>query len=337
MPSVPPISVVMAVYNTASFIEEAVGSLLSQTFTDIEIIVLDDGSTDDSLTILKTIEAKDCRLRVFSLEHTGLIGAVNFGLMQARGEYIARMDSDDIAEPTRLAKQVAFLDAHPDVVGVGTAVVLIDPEGELICPARASTGHDEIRRRLLNGEGEAISQPSSMLRKSAVLAIGGYRVGFAGADDLDFFLRLSEQGSLANLPEPLHRYRQHISSIGHSRRWQQTESCRRAVAEALARQSSVSLSSAPGDIQLDTSVDPSMLEPSVPVPLSHAHRTWAMLAAAAGNMRVARKHAFRAWKMEPWSIVNYVVLAAVLMGASVSRLSEMAATQSRGQSLSHLR
>ena len=115
-------------YNVARYVRAAVSSIISQTFTDFELIIIDDGSTDGSLTILKEMAAGDARIRLISRANTGYVVALNEGLALARGEFIARMDADDISLPARFDKQVAYLRHNPDCVLLGSSVMHMDAD-----------------------------------------------------------------------------------------------------------------------------------------------------------------------------------------------------------------
>src|SRR6185369_3616134 len=119
----------MPVYNTERYLAAALKSVLAQSFTDFEFIILDDGSTDSSVHIVREFAENDDRIRFFPLEHRGYVSVLRRGLNHCRGEFVARMDSDDISMPERFEKQLQYLRANPDCVAVGTRVVLIDPYG----------------------------------------------------------------------------------------------------------------------------------------------------------------------------------------------------------------
>ena len=127
MPDAPTVSVVMTVYNTERYVGEAVGSVLGQTFGDFEFVIVDDGSTDRSTTILKDFAARDPRIRLVSRPNTGIVAAANEGIGLARGRYLARMDSDDVCLPRRFETQVNYLEQHPECVLVGSRVTVVDP------------------------------------------------------------------------------------------------------------------------------------------------------------------------------------------------------------------
>jgi hypothetical protein len=208
----PTVSVLMAVYNTERFLERAVESILQQSFRDFELVILDDGSTDRSLSILRRYAAQDQRIRLISRENRGIPQTRNELLREARGEFIAVMDSDDVALPDRLARQVAFLQQSPEVVWVGGAFELIDRGGRLITKIPLAEQDSEIKALLQDGHISFL-HPTALIRRSAVLQVGGYDESLPLAEDLDLWLRLGEIGALANLPEPVVQYRLHGNSI----------------------------------------------------------------------------------------------------------------------------
>jgi glycosyltransferase involved in cell wall biosynthesis len=224
----------MPVYNAARFLAEAVESILGQTFADFEFLIVDDGSTDRSLTILQRYAARDRRIRLTSRPNTGYTVALNGLLAQARGELLARMDADDVALPDRLARQVDYLRAHPHVVCVGSAVHLVDAAGRFLKSGHPGLDHEEIQRQALAGDCP-LNHPSVMMRRAAVEAVGGYHPEFEPAEDLDLWLRLGEVGRLTNLPDVLMKYRQHPASFSERYQHLQLERSAAAVLEACQR------------------------------------------------------------------------------------------------------
>jgi glycosyltransferase involved in cell wall biosynthesis len=207
----PAVSVLLPVYNAQRYLAEAVESVLAQTFADLELIVVDDGSTDRSGRILRRFEARDPRVRLVSRANRGLVASLNEMIGLARGEFLARMDADDVALPRRLEVQVAYLRDHPDVVAVGGAVHLIDEAGRLLGESNPEMDHDEIQEAALMGRC-ALKHPSVTMRREAVLAIGGYLEEMEQGEDLDLWLRLGEIGRMASLPDVVLKYRQHEQS-----------------------------------------------------------------------------------------------------------------------------
>lgn len=207
----PTVSVVMAVYNTEKYLAQAVESILNQTFGNFEFIIIDDGSTDGSLKILEAYAAKDKRICLISRENQGISRTRNELLAKAKGEFLAVMDSDDIALPERLARQVEFLEHNRDVVGVGCAREVIDEKGRLLICAEEPEDNDRIQQSMLAGFC-SICNPSAMIRRSSLIEVGGYDEALAPSEDLDLWLRLGEVGKLANLKDKLLKYRIHNKS-----------------------------------------------------------------------------------------------------------------------------
>ena len=231
---VPTVSVVMTVYNAARYLATAVESVLSQTYSDFECVIIDDGSRDGSLAILKRYAERDSRIRLVSRCNTGISRARNEGLSLARGEFVAVMDADDIALPTRLATQIDYLQTHPGVACVGGWFEVIDSAGRLLTRLEPPTGNEEIQALLLKGH-TSICQPSSMLRRDAVEKVGGFEEDLAPSEDLDLYLKLGEVGTLANIPQTLVRYRIHGKSASASARVRQFESSQAACEQAWKR------------------------------------------------------------------------------------------------------
>jgi glycosyltransferase involved in cell wall biosynthesis len=224
----------MPVYNAERYVAEAVESILGQTFTDFEFLITDDGSTDRSLSILRRYARQDPRIRLVSRPNTGYAIALNEMLAAARGELVARMDADDIALPRRFELQVGLLQGRDDVDCVGGWHQNIDYAGRFLIESHMPTEHEEMQRLLIKGKCP-FSHPSVMMRRSAVTRLGGYREDFMPAEDLDLWLRISEQGRLANVPEVVLKYRVHYQSISQTQLERQIDRAGRALAEACAR------------------------------------------------------------------------------------------------------
>jgi glycosyltransferase involved in cell wall biosynthesis len=292
----------MTVYNTEAYVAEAVDSVLAQTFRQFELIIIDDGSTDRSLSILKQLAARDTRLRLVSRPNTGIVAAANEGIGLARGRYLARMDSDDVCLPRRLELQVSYLDAHPDCVLLGSRVTVVDPYGSPVFDSGQKLAHDEIEAELLSsGGGWAIVQPSAMMRTEAVRKVGAYRGRHNVSEDQDLFLRLAEVGKVANLPEPLLLYRRHYKSVMHTQWRQRQEVKERIVREAYERRGRPM----PADWKYDD---------WTPTPLAEQLRAWGWAALKRGNVKVARKHALGAVKAAPTSADAWKLLYCAMRG-----------------------
>jgi glycosyltransferase involved in cell wall biosynthesis len=228
------VSVLMPVFNGEKYLAAAVESILAQTFRDFEFIVIDDGSKDGSLRILQEFQKREPRMRIISRDNRGVARTFNELLSYAQGEYVALNAQDDIALPERLALQVAFLRARPRVVCAGGSFELIDADDRYLTLLRPVQTDEEIQRLALAGSG-SINASSAMIRRESALSVGGCNHEFYPAEDLDFWLRLGEIGELANLHEPLVRYRLHSASISEQNRSQQRAAARRACESAWQR------------------------------------------------------------------------------------------------------
>jgi glycosyltransferase involved in cell wall biosynthesis len=201
----------MPVFNTARYLSDALNSVSAQIFADLEFIAVDDGSNDGSTRILELFASRESRMTLVTRKNLGLIATRNELLGAARGELVAWMDSDDISLPQRLARQVEAFDQDPALVCLGAAAQCIDSDGHFLNIEHWPLSHPEILIDQQRGGGMRF--PTTMMRRDLALRVGGFREPFRIGEDLDFLLRLSEHGKLANLPDALYLYRQHISSI----------------------------------------------------------------------------------------------------------------------------
>lgn len=206
MSNEPEVSVVMPVRNARRFLDEAVRSVLGQTFSDFEFVVLDDASDDGSAELLRGWARRDRRVRlVASPRPLGLSGSSNAVVRASRAPLVARMDADDVAHPERLARQLEVMRARPDVVLVGALSEGIDAEGRRVRPRD--------RWRLARASlFPPFPHASATFRRAAFEEVGGYREECAGWEDQDLFLRLSRLGPIVVLPDALHLYRYHVSN-----------------------------------------------------------------------------------------------------------------------------
>jgi glycosyltransferase involved in cell wall biosynthesis len=232
--SAPTVSVLMPVYNAERYVAEAVESILAQTFADFELIIIDDGSTDRSLSILRRSAENDLRIRLVSRPNTGYVVALNEMLEMARGEFVARMDADDVSLPERFAIQVAYLREHPEIICIGTRVQIIDEAGRDLLACHPAMDHDEVQALALAGRCP-LCHPSVMMRREPVISLGGYQVDMEPAEDHDLWLRLGEQGRMVNLPDVLVKYRNHDSSVSEVRQSRQLELAKLASDRACER------------------------------------------------------------------------------------------------------
>lgn len=210
----PKVSVIIPVFNAAKYLQEALDSVSQQTYQNIEIIALNDGSTDNSLQILEGHMKRDSRLIVISRENRGLGATLNELISTSRSELIARMDADDICTPMRIERQVNYMIEHPQHAIIGGQIeFIIDSNSTLAFPMHES--HQEIRRELLKGRFP-LCHPAVLFKKCAAERIGCYRVLGAG-EDLDFFLRISEVGLAGNVPDLVLKYRIALNSLSTTR------------------------------------------------------------------------------------------------------------------------
>ena len=211
----PKVSVIMPVYNGEKYLNEAIESILYQSYSDFEFIIIDDHSTDDSVSIINAY--KDPRI-IFTCndQNIGVTRSLNLGLSLAKGEYIARMDADDISLPERFKNQVSYLDAHPDVGVLGTSVCLINQSGKIGEQIRFPESHILLRWRLCFFENPII-HPSVMMRRQLVNMFNGYDPKMHTSQDHLLWCRLSGVTHLANLPDIYLYLRKHQKNISSSK------------------------------------------------------------------------------------------------------------------------
>jgi glycosyltransferase involved in cell wall biosynthesis len=210
----PTITVLMSCYNAASWLNEAINSILHQTFKDFEFIIIDDGSNDETMDIIQGFAKQDKRIVIITKPNTGLADSLNVGIQKARGEWIARLDADDICEDSRLEKQLILGKSNPKLVFIGSGLTEIDQNGNPLSVYKYPSHHASLIRNLRIKQ-KFPPHSSAFFRTKVVCAIGGYRKRIHRAQDLDLWLRLSEVGELASIKEPLVRIRKHPDQISH--------------------------------------------------------------------------------------------------------------------------
>lgn len=206
------ISVIMSVYNGAPHIHASVQSILQQNFTDFELLVLNDGSTDSSSEILNALASGDSRIRLIERENRGLVASLNELIAAAKSPLLARMDSDDIAMPDRLGLQYAYLTANPQIGILGSNTHDLDENGFLQNAAEKYPLSPQDARLSLR-DGPPVCHPSVMMRTNIIRALGGYRAAFRHAEDYDLWLRASLVTDISNLPQRLLLYRRSPQQI----------------------------------------------------------------------------------------------------------------------------
>ncbi len=232
------VSVVIPVRNGEKYLSQAVESVLAQTHRDLELLIIDNGSTDRSLEIMMRYARMDERIRVLLRPDRGVAAAANCGLEEARGEWIARLDCDDIFLPEKLEKQVAFIRKNPDARIVGTLGYFINDAGRIIGLVNTDGPFtkEEFEDMAARGEPVFFIHSSTLMHRETMLAIGGYREQFVQAEDIDLWVRMAEKGHLLlKVPEPLIMYRIHRGSLTMARNAEQRCYHRWAMACADAR------------------------------------------------------------------------------------------------------
>lgn len=213
----PVVSVVLPVYNCPRYVGQAIESVLAQTYTEFELIVIDDGSKDETPDVLRRYT--DSRIRLISQANRGLAHTLNRGIELARGRYVARQDQDDVCFPERLAKQVAFLEAHPACALLGTGAEIWRGDTRTDRVHRHPSDNATLQFELLLNNPFVHS--SVMIRKGALEQVGAYSTdrGRQPPEDYELWSRVARQFEVANLPEVLHAYREiegSMSRVGPS-------------------------------------------------------------------------------------------------------------------------
>ena len=297
----PKISVVMSVYNGEKHLRESIESILNQTFTDFEFIIVNDGSTDNSLEIIKSYD--DERIKIINNEENiGLTKSLNKAIKQARGVYIARQDADDISLSNRLELQFKFLEKHPEVALLGTGIYVIDENGDEI---EKRIMHPNPKRSLL--KGNRFIHGSVMFRKSVIDELGAYNETLRYSQDYELWLRLSKEYDVRNLTVPLYKLRMHKSSI-LSRKVEEQQ-----MYAVLARKLAMN------EIKEETLRDLQDNPPLFYQTLNRSdkimfHKAVAYNHAQNNDLPSLRRECFKAFKLNPFDLENNLQLLSSLFG-----------------------
>lgn len=228
------ISVILSVYNGKPHVEQAINSILAQTYREFEFLIVDDGSTDGTAEILADLSKRDSRVRVMTNEkNLGLTKSLNKALRQAQGEFTARMDADDIALPTRLEKQCNFLQMNPEIGVVGTGFEWIDDDGTVIGKPSLMTNQETLHTALIRTN--PFLHGSILMRRALLNEVRGYNDQFKKAQDYDLWLRLSSRCQFATLPEILMQKRMNKHMISFQNEREQLQFAVKARWNALQR------------------------------------------------------------------------------------------------------
>lgn len=228
----PKVSVIMSVYNGAKYLREAVDSILSQSFLDFEFVIIDDCSNDNSPAILKEYSEQDSRVRVITNEfNLGLTKNLNKAVREARGEYLARFDCDDVSLPDRFKEQVEFLDKNKNCGMVGLWADVIDGNGKYLRTIKYPIANDELKKDLI--KYNPFFHPGIMMRKEALVNIGLYNESWRFAQDYEMYFRMAKKYEVANIPKILLKYRETGGSITGKKNKQQVELVLKAKLNAI--------------------------------------------------------------------------------------------------------
>lgn len=295
--------------NAEPFIRSAIESVLNQRGVELEVIVIDDGSTDRSSEVVRTIN--DSRIRLIAGPRSGISAAFNAGLAEGKGEFLARCDADDLYPPDRLAWQLEFLQSHADVGAISGSFSTITESGEAVANQKHAQAGD-VTAELRRGQGRS-HVCAYLFRTDLLRKLGGCRTFFVTAEDVDLQLRLSEITKIWYDPRPAYLYRLHDASITHSQK-----STERAFFEKCAREfQQQRLTRGQDDLQRGNPPTPPTNDASAPVSSRRQiqrillGQAWA--AHNAGAKCEAIKLGMRAWKACPLSPAAWRNLAALIV------------------------
>lgn len=304
----PLVSVVIPVFNAERYLKRAIESMLSQTLKEIEIICIDDGSTDSSLEILNHFKSQDDRVVVVRQSNAGASVARNRAVDMARAPFIATLDSDDYCPAQRLERQFDYLQDNPDCVVVGSFSEHVDEHERSITVVPTPTDHADLDRSAFERGECAMCGPSLMLRREAFQQVGGYRDQYNYVEDFDILLRLAEIGQIACLPEVLYYYRQVPTSICRTKKKEQRARIEQCIQETCERRG----------MTLD---EKNALPAFLPYDISTSRHyvNVAVQSILGGNPKTARANAFTALQRQPWHPFPWAAYTLSFMPSSVTR------------------
>jgi glycosyltransferase involved in cell wall biosynthesis len=211
------LSVVVTAYNAERWIAETLDSILAQSHRDFELLAVDDGSSDRTLDILQEYAARDERIRVLTHANTGMAASANRAVQEATGDWIVRIDADDLMLTSRLERQIEYIRQNPDVVVASCLVYYINESGAIIGSYSSNlTTREDFDRYFARSEAIGLHHQGVIMRKDVFLEVGGYRGQFWPSDDMDLWNRMAEKGYVLVQPEYLQKYRIHGSSISNT-------------------------------------------------------------------------------------------------------------------------
>ena len=209
----PLISVIMPVYNAGRFLPRAIESIRKQTITDFEFLIIDDGSTDDSRSIIKRFAKRDKRIRMFrNRKNIGIVRSLNLLIPKTRGRFVARMDADDISLPNRFEKQITFLEFHPTLVACGGQEYIINEHGKTIAEKYFPTDEKTCYNMIAN---IMVIQPPLLMARGEIFRKLRYSNHTFKNDDISMHFKLLEQGGFGNVSDIIFKYRKRVTSLTH--------------------------------------------------------------------------------------------------------------------------
>jgi glycosyltransferase involved in cell wall biosynthesis len=211
------VSVIMSVYNAERYVSESILSILSQSYTDFEFIIINDGSTDNSGAIIKHIAQDDKRILYYEQKNMGLIYSLNKAIDLSTGEYLIRMDADDVSSSERIETMIKYMDTHPELVVLGSYANCIDSTGKIIGRIDNLKLENKKIKKWLFFKNQMI-HPSVCIRKSLLKNLR-YEKIFKDVEDYELWTRLIFVGEFANLPKSLLKYRVHSESVTRKKKW----------------------------------------------------------------------------------------------------------------------
>jgi len=299
----PFVSVVMPVFNAALYLDEAIESILQQTLLDFELIIINDGSTDDSLAMLENWKSTDSRIRLYDQANKGRSFTRNRGLSLATTEFLVMMDADDISMPNRLQLCYDYLHHHPNVVAVSGQFETMCMYGVPLHKSSVPIEHTLIEKDLLHDKGDAFTQGAAMIRKSVAESVGGYDLQYELGEDVDFFLKMALKGKLSNLTDELLLYRQHPTSITNT------------ADDSVVENRMICLNQAWGDRGL--SMDNTFVHWLVDAPPTDNYQyllRWGWNALAKGEVHIARRYAKKLICSTPLKVEIYRFIYCAIRG-----------------------
>lgn len=221
------ISVILPVFNASKYINDSVNSVLQQTYKNFELIIINDGSTDNSSEILNHLAMKDSRIKLYERQNKGLVNTLNEAISYCKGEFIARMDADDICNPCRLIKQLQYFESNSNVDVLGSWVNVFGTKNTVY---KYFENDKAIKESLARGRGSGFAHPTVMFKRKIIeqLGLNLYDEKYKHAEDVALWMKLSKKFVFSNVQEPLLMYRIHNENV--SVLYQEQQRCSKQAA-----------------------------------------------------------------------------------------------------------